>query len=338
MQKCAFNWTNVKRIKHTKMKKIFLLILATSLAAGIAFAQELSPEEMLNKAIELANSGNEAFEAGSPELALEAFTQSLDFATKAGEIGAEHVETCKTAICNIYQRIAKDHYRAQEWDKAVEAFNKAKEIATQYECADIVAEADELLINTKANQLKDLGDAAKQNKDFATAAEYYQQMLDMNPTNGGYALLLGDTYYKMKSWDKALEALETAKANGQERKASVLIGKVYLMRCQEALKAKKYQDALDFAIASNNADESANAYKLGASASRALGKLSTCEEMYLKYLEIKPNASDKGDILLTLAASYQKVGNKAKAREYYTMLLTDPKHAATAKQQLPTLK
>ena len=49
------------------MKKIFLLILAASLSAGVAFAQDQTPEEMLNSAIELANSGNEAFEAGRSE-------------------------------------------------------------------------------------------------------------------------------------------------------------------------------------------------------------------------------------------------------------------------------
>lgn len=339
MQKCAFNWTNVKRIKHTKMKKIFLLILATSLAAGIAFAQELSPEEMLNKAIELANSGNEAFEAGSPELALEAFTQSLDLATKAGEIGAEHIGTCKTAICNIYQKIAKDHYRAQEWDKAVEAFNKAKEIATQYERADIVAEADELLINTKANQLKDLGDAAKQNKDFATAAEYYQQMLDMNPTNGGYALLLGDALRSAKDWDKAIAALETAAANGQEAKAKGVLSNLYYDRCQEARKQKKHKEALDFAkTAIEYNPKKANAYYYGGQAASSIKNAGACEELFLKYLELKPNASNKSDILLTIGECYRLTGNKAKAREYYTKLVSDPKHGAVAKQILPTLK
>ena len=119
------------------MKKIFLLFLATSLATGLAFAQEQTPEELLNSAIELANSGNEAFEAGSPDLALEAFQQSLAMATQAGEVGAAHVETCKTAICNIYMKLAKDAYRAKEWDKAIELFNKTKEVATEYGNADV---------------------------------------------------------------------------------------------------------------------------------------------------------------------------------------------------------
>ena len=320
------------------MKKIFLLILAASLSAGVAFAQDQTPEEMLNAAIELANSGNEAFEAGSPDLALEAFQQSLLKAQGAGEVGAAHVETCKTAICNISMKLAKDAYRAKEWDKAVELFNKTKELANEYGNADVATEAESLIANTKANQLGSLAAQAKQNKDFATAASYYQQMVEMDPTNGAFALQLGDAYYRLKNWDGAVAALESAMANGQEVKAKGLLSNVFLSRSQEALKLKNNQEALDFAMKANEYKENANAYKLAASAARVLNKLSVCEEMYLKYLELKPNAPDASDIKLTLAASYQKAGNKAKAREYYQMLVNDAKHGATAKAQLATLK
>ena len=320
------------------MKKIFLLILAASLSAGAAFAQDQTPEEMLNSAIELANSGNEAFEAGSPDLALEAFQQSLQMALGAGETGAAHVETCKTAICNIYMKMAKDAYRAKEWDKAVELFNKTKEVATEYGNEAVATEAESLIGNTKANQLGTLAAQAKQNKDFATAASYYQQMVEMDPTNGAFALQLGDALYRMKDWNNAVAALEKAIENGQAVKANGLLSNLYLSRCQEALKLKNNQDALDFAMKANEYKENANAYKLAASAARALNKLSDCEAMYLKYLELKPNASDASDIKLTLAASYQKAGNKAKAREYYQMLVNDPKHGTVAKAQLPTLK
>lgn len=320
------------------MKKIFLLFLAASLSAGVAFAQDQTPEEMLNSAIELANSGNEAFEAGSPDLALEAFQQSMQMALNAGETGAAHVETCKTAICNIYMKMAKDAYRAKEWDKAVELFNKTKEVATEYGNADVATEAESLIGNTKANQLGTLAAEAKKLKDYATAASYYKQMVEMDPANGAFALQLGDAYYRMKDWDNAVAALESAMANGQEVKSKGLLSNVYLSRCQEALKLKKNQEALDFAKKANEYKENANAYKLGASAARVLNKVSECEEMYLKYLELKPNASDASDIKVTLAETFRKAGNKAKAREYFQMLVNDPKYGTVAKQVLPTLK
>lgn len=320
------------------MKKFFLFLTAIALSTGAAFAQEQTPEERLNSALDLAKSGNEAFEADSPELALEAFQQSLQLALGVGEIGAAHVETCKTAICNIYMKLAKNAYNAHEWDNALTAFEKVKEVATEYGNADIAAEAEKLLVNTKANQISSLAAEAKKNKDYATAAGYYQQMVDMDPSNGGYALQLGDALYRAKDWEKAVAALENAAANGQEAKANGLLGNLFLTRCQESLKLKKYQEALDFAVKANEYKENANAYKLGASAARVLGKLPVCEEMYLKYLEMKPNASDKSDILVTLAESYRKAGNKAKAREFFQQLVNDPKYGTVAKQLLPTLK
>ena len=142
----------------------------------------------------------------------------------------------------------------------------------------------------------------------------------------------------MKDWDNAVAALESAMANGQEVKSKGLLSNVYLSRCQEALKLKKNQEALDFAKKANEYKENANAYKLGASAARVLNKVSECEEMYLKYLELKPNASDASDIKVTLAETFRKAGNKAKAREYFQMLVNDPKYGTVAKQVLPTLK
>ena len=40
----------------------------------------------------------------------------------------------------------------------------------------------------------------------------------------------------------------------------------------------------------------------------------------------------------TIAASAQKIGDKAMAKEYYNQLLTSAKYAEAAKQQLATIK
>lgn len=57
----------------------------------------------------------------------------------------------------------------------------------------------------------------------------------------------------------------------------------------------------------------------------------------MKYLELRPNAKDASDIKVTLAETFRKAGNKAKAKEYFQMLVNDPKYGATAQQILPTL-
>ena len=317
------------------MKKIFVMLAAVVMSAGIMSAQDL------NSALELANQGNDAFSAGSPELALEAFQQSLKIAEGLGEEGAAHVETCKTAISNIYMALAKNTYKEKNWDAAVEAFTKAKEVAEQFGNAEVAEEAAKLVVNSQTQKLLELAGEAKKTKDaagFTAAADYYKQALELDPTNGGFAVQLGQTYISLKDWENAEAALNTAMANGQEKNATKLLGQLFLKRCQESLKANKLQDAIDFANKSNEYAPSANAYKLGASAATKMNKLADAEEMYNKYLELSPNAKDASSIKLTLAALYQKAGNKAKAVEYYSQIVNDPQHGATAKQQLATLK
>ena len=307
------------------------MLAAAVLSAGIMSAQDL------NAALELANQGNDAFTAGSPELALEAFQQSLKIAEGLGEEGANHVETCKTAICNIYMSLAKNTYKEKNWDAAVEAFTKAKEVAEGYGETEIAEEAAELVNQANALKFNTEGKAAMKAKDFPTAISCFTKVLELDPTNGATAVQLGQAYMNAGQLDEAITALETAMANGQEKNATKLLAQLYLKRCQESLKASKLQEALDFANKSNEYAPSANAYKLGANAATKMNKLNVAEEMYLKYLELSPNAKDASDIKVTLAESFRKAGNKAKAKEYFQMLVNDPKYGATAKQMLPTL-
>ena len=69
------------------MKRIFLLFAAAVMSVGMASAQDI------NKAIEAANSGNEAFQMGEYQLAIDAFKNSLAIAEGLGEQGAEHAGT-----------------------------------------------------------------------------------------------------------------------------------------------------------------------------------------------------------------------------------------------------
>lgn len=310
------------------------MLAAVAMSAGIMSAQDL------NSALELANQGNDAYSAGSPELALEAFQASLKIAEGLGEEGAAHVETCKTAISNIYMALAKNTYKEKNWDAAVEAFTKAKEVAEQYGNTAVAEEAAGLIVNSKTQKLIGLAAEAKKTKDaagFTAAADYYMQALELDPSNGGIAVQLGQAYISLKKWNEAEAALNSAMANGQEKNATKLLGQLYLKRCQESLKASKFQEAVDFANKSNEYAPSANAYKLGANAATKMNNLNVAEEMYLKYLELSPNAKDASDIKVTLAESFRKAGNKAKAKEYFQMLVNDPKYGATAKQMLPTL-
>lgn len=309
------------------MKRIFLLFSAFVMAAGMASAQDI------NKAIEAANSGNEAFQMGEYTLAIEAFKNSLAIAEGLGEEGAEHASTCKTAICNIVLAHAKNLIKSDDYTGALAKLNEAITTGEGYGIAETVAEAKELIPNVFMAQ----GNTALKAKDMAGAIAAYNKVLEVNPTSGDAYIRLGMAYGATGKVDEAVAAYESAIANGEENTAKKQLSTLFLKKAQEGLKTKNYQSVIDNAMKANSYLENANAYKLAASAAQRMNNNAQCIEFYEKYLEIKPNAKDASGVIFTIAALYQQAGNKAKAKEYYEKIVNDPQYGATAQEQLKTL-
>ena len=310
------------------MKRIFLLFAAVVMAAGVASAQDI------NKAIEAANSGNEAFQMGEYGLAVEAFKNSLAIAEGLGEAGAEHAATCKTAICNIYLAHAKNLIKASDFDGALAKLNETISVAEGYGAAETVADAKELIPNVYMAK----GNASLKAKDMANAIAAYTKVTEINPTNGDAYLLLGRALAATGKVDEAVVAFETAAVNGEEAAAKKQLSTLFLKKAQASLKTKNFQEVIDNALKANSYLENANAYKLAASASQKLNKNTECISFYEKYLEIKPNAKDAAGVTFTIAALYQQMGNKEKAVEYYTKVVSDPQFGPGAQEQLKVLK
>ena len=138
--------------------------------------------------------------------------------------------------------------------------------------------------------------------------------------------------------DAAVAAFEAAAANGKEDQANKLLSNLFLKEGMTLVKAGKSADAIEALEKSNGYVESANAYKLIASANTKLGKSAKAIEAYKKYLEISPDAKDAADVMFTIAATAQKAGDKATAIEYYKKLSGNAKYAAQASQQLGALQ
>ena len=313
------------------MKKVLLIVAAVVMSAISLSAQNLA------QATETYNNGAMELQMGNNAAALEHFQNALTMAESLGDDATDLVNNCKKAICSVSLSIAKDLYNSKDFDGAIAAFGKAKENADNYGEAEIASEAEELLGQTwKLKYNTDAKEAMKA-KDFAKAAENFKKVLELDPENGNAAIQLGQAYMKGGKFDDALQALEVAKANGQEGNAVKMISQIYLMKAQSALKAKKYQEVIDMAAKSNEALENANAYKLSASAAQKLGKNDECIALYEKYLEISPKAKDAAGVICTVAVLYQQAGNKAKAKEYYEKIVNDPQFGATATEQLKNL-
>ena len=310
------------------MKKIFLFFAAAFMAVGVASAQDI------NKAIELANNGNEAFQLGEYQLALDAFKQSLAIAEGLGEAGAEHAGTCKTAICTIYLANAKNLLKAGDYDGALAKLNETVTTAEGYGATETVSEAQELIPNVYMAQ----GNAALKAKDMASAVAAYTKVTELNPANGDAYLRLGRAFASTGKVNEAVAAYEKAAANGEEADAKKQLSNLYLKLAQAAAKAKDNKGTIDNALKANEYLENANAYKLAASAAQKMGNNAQCIEFYEKYLAVKPNAKDAAGVTFTIAALYQQIGNKAKAIENYTKVASDPQYGAGAQEQLKVLK
>ncbi|MBQ6198760.1 MAG: tetratricopeptide repeat protein [Bacteroidales bacterium] len=308
------------------MKRLFAAIGALALAATVASAQDY------NAGIETFNAGATALETNKTE-ALNAFMSALaQFQACEEAEAAEMVAKCKEVIPSTILSIAKEQINGAEYDTAVETLAKAEAVAKEYGNEDVAAEAAGLVPNVFMRK----GSSLIKAKDFANAIPALKKVTELTPEDGQAYLLLGQATMQTGNLDGAIEALKKAAELGQEAKTTKLIANCFLKKGQGLFKAGKNAEAIAALEESNTYVESANAYKLIAAAQTKSGKSADAINTYKKYLEVDPNAKDAVDVMFTIAATAQKAGDKATAKEYYQKL-DGTKYAEQAKAQLKTL-
>ena len=307
------------------MKKLFVTLAAFALAAGVVFAQDY------NAAVDAFNAGAQALETNKVE-ALAQFRTALAQAQACeGEEAAELVAKCKEIIPGTLLSIAKEQINEAQYDEALVTLEEAKTVATEYGAEEAVKEAGSLVANTFLRK----GSTLLKEKNFTGAGEAFKQVTTLEPENGQAYLLLGQAQLQAGENDAAIESLNKANELGEEQ-AGKLLSTTYLKKGMALVKAGKNNEAIEALEKSNSYSENANAYKLIASAYTKSGKSAKAIEAYKKYLEVAPDAKDAADIMFTIAATAQKAGDKATAKEYYKKL-AGTKYAAQAEAQLKTL-
>ena len=303
------------------------MVVAAAMSAGMAFAQDI------NQATENYNNGAMELQMGNNESAINYFQAALEMAEALGDEGAEIATNCRNIIPAVYLASAKDLIKAEQFDAAVEQLNKAVEAAGKYENADVAEDANALMPQVYISK----GNGFLTAKNFPEAEAAYKQALELDATNGMAAFRLGQALQQQNKTEEAEAAYVQAAENGQATNANKQLSNMYVKLAQAASKAKKYQETVDYAAKSNQYLENANAYRFAASASQQLGKNADCIANYEKYLELSPNAKDAAGVKFTIAALYQQAGDKAKAKEYYQAVSTDPQYGPSAQEQLKTL-
>ena len=310
------------------MKKIFMFFAAVAMTAGIASAQDI------NSVTETYNNGAMELEMGNKEAALGYFQAALTAAEELGEEGMQIADNCKNTIPVLMNSIAKDYIKAEQFDAALEQLNKTIDAAGLYGNAEVAEDAKALINQT----LMAKGNDMINNKDFAGAIEVYNQIMAAEPANAMAALRLGMAYGAAGNIEEAEKAYLVAAENGQDKNAYKQLSNLFVKKAAAVLKTKNYAQAVEFALKSNEYLENATAMKVAGTAASALQKNAEAIQYLEKYLELSPNAKDAAQMKYTIAATAQVMGDNAKAKEYYTMILSDPKFGPTAKQMLETIK
>ena len=309
------------------MKKIFLMLVAAAMTALTVSAQDIA------QATENYNNGAMELQMGNKDAALNYFQTALTMAEALGEEGAEVATNCKNAIPVLMVSIAKDLIKAENFDGAIEQLNKAIEVAEGYGNADAAEDAKTLVPQVLMSKAGDMLNA----KNFAGAAETYQQVVAADTTNGMAALRLGMALGALGKNAEAENAYLLAARHGQEKNAMKQLSSTYVKQAAAFLKVKKYQEAVDAALKSNEYQENATAMKVAGTAASQLKKNEDAIKYLDKYLELSPNAKDAAQMIYTIAATAQTMGNKEKAKQYYQKITTDPKFGPTAQQMLQAL-
>ncbi|MBQ4388398.1 MAG: tetratricopeptide repeat protein [Bacteroidales bacterium] len=307
------------------MKRIFVVLAALGLSAAVAGAQDF------NAAVDAFNAGAQAMETNKTE-ALAQFRSALEQAQACTEEEApEFVAKCKSAIVGALVSIAKDQINEDAYDEALATLAEAKTTAAEYEEAEATQEIATLIPNVYMRK----GATQLKAKDAAGAAATFKELVALTPEDGQANLLLGQALMQSGNMNGAIESLTKANELGEEN-APKLLSTAYLRQGQAFLKGGKNNEAVEAFEKSNSYAESGNAYLLMASALTKSGKSAKAIDAYKKYLELSPNAKNAADIIFTIAATAQKSGDKATAKEYYSKL-AGTKYAAQAEAQLKAL-
>ena len=309
------------------MKKILISLAALFAAAAVMSAQSMA------EATEIAKLANDSLSEGNYETALNGFKEALKMAEACGDEGLELVATCKGIIPKTMNAIAKDALQAKNYDEAIAKFQETIAVAKEYDDEETAAKAEALIPQIYMQK----GGALLNAKEFDGAAEAYAKVLELDAANGVAALRYGMSLENAGKAAEAEAAYKLAAENGQEKNATASLGKMYLKRAVASLKAKKYSDAIKEALASNEYTPNPQCLQIAGQASQLSGKNADAIKYFEQYLEIAPDAKNAGQIAYTVGALYQQNKNNAKAKEYFSKAVNDPKYGADAKKALSAL-
>lgn len=296
------------------MKKIVTTLFLSLLFFSASYAQDME------SATNLYNTGAMALNEGNIAEALSNFEQALEQAAVIGPEAMELKSNCERTIPTLYLTLGKEAVNAKDLDGAIEKIKVAIAKAEEFGNTEVADEGKALIpqvIFAEGNTKLNAG-------DFAGAVAEYKKVVEFDPENGMAYLRLGQAALRVNDEATAVDALAKAAQFGQDKNANKELSKHYLKQAAAAVKAKKYNDAIDAAKKSNEVMPNAQAYSVCGKAAIAAKNYDEAISAFESYVAMSPNARDINQTYYQLATAYEAKGDKEKACGYYSQIMSDP--------------
>ena len=302
------------------MKRITKLFMAAAvvLFAGNVFAQDMT------QAGEFYQKATEAYQAGNEIEAVKNFKEALKIAEAAGDEGIEMVQGCKDMIPQILLSAAGKMVAAKDYVNAEATYTEALEAAKNYGNESVAKNAQTKLAQIPLQQGGEALNAG--NTDEAIAL--FQKAIERDADNATAHRFLGLAYNKANKDAEAEASLLKAKELG-DANAEKVLSQIYVASANEAMKAKKFSEAIATA-------EKALAIAANPTASLIAGMSAYQSKNWNKAIAHLPNAPASAQNTYILASCYENAGKKALACATYRKV-NDAKFGPTAKQKLAKL-
>ena len=150
---------------------------------------------------------------------MQEFNQSITACNKAIEVGEGLLPKPFDKIAKAYTRKANCYCHMNEWDKALEMYDRSllevndhnvKEAKRECEKQKKAYEEAQYLDPTKGEKAKERGNQLYKNGNYAEAIKEYTESIKRNPKVAAVYLDRGMSYMKILTYDKALEDLNKA--------------------------------------------------------------------------------------------------------------------------------
>lgn len=302
-----------------KLKKLALLFLGIFIMASYVSAQSL--DEAKN-AIQL---GDEQRKAKNYAEAVEAYGECVSICES---LDSESANKLKEIAVDKWVKSHLDHanglLKQNQHDDALDYYNKALELAKEYNQEEYVAKAERNIPKVWYQK----GKLNLEMENFEDAIEYLNEAIEGDPDYGWAYIRKAQAYSEMEQPENLKKAVEEAVSIGEKTENNNVVStaekvayRYFYNKGATALKGKDYETSAEHLGEAVNYNGSATLYHYLAISHGQISNFEEAAENEEKAIELMKKDGKSGEELAryyyALAGYYKELGNESKACDAY---------------------